>query len=438
MATEVSTISNIGGDKYLTLAGTQLTFSDWREELLGEHVLQTFCDVWVLTRVRPFLAIDEKRFRTRIAEMTGAPFVVLSGATLWQNVSLEDLRTRLLTSLGGPGLAASPSATSEYLVEGEANPQAHLCQRWNEMLRFGTHPFVAMQTHYIAVEPGRIFQRKAGELIVEDKHTRPQSDHFDFSKLARLASEFHVAHLDRPAKEKAELATMLDAIFAENEAALIAVERHHAEADRSGPRFTDPPARLTRYGRLVHREGVRLVETSFALLHYEKALHEFDTLKRATAEGNLERSYLYGVYCVVAVAASVEAIANRLWYDEKGSYPGMDGGTAVGRMMGAARRLAANQGKTFNTMGTSEPEYRSMERVRLLRNSFIHATEGGAAVDPHTLLSVQVVDVNEQSCRQFLLHLRNLVAFVFDQLEWLSRPINTRPNVSWLGDIEVP
>ena len=206
---------------------------------------------------------------------------------------------------------------------------------------------------------------------------------------------------------------MLEAIFAENEAALIAAERHHAEADRCGPRFTDPPARLSRYGCLVHRGGVRLVETSFALLHYEKALHEFDAFKHATAGGSLEGSYLHGVYCVAAVAASVEAIANRLWYDEKGSYPGMDGGAAVGRMMGAARRLAANRGKTFNTMGTGEPEYRSMERVRLLRNSFIHATELGATVGPQTFLSVQVVDVNESSCRQVLLHLRYNVAFGF-------------------------
>ena len=165
MTAEVITISNTGGDKYLTSTGTKLTSSDWREELLGEYVLQRYRDVWVLTNARPFLAIDEARFRARVAEMTGAPFVVLSGATLWQNVTWEDLRTRLLTSLGGPGLAASGSSTSEYLVEGEANPQAHLCQRWNEMLGLGTQPFVAMHTHYIAVEPGRIFQRRTGELI---------------------------------------------------------------------------------------------------------------------------------------------------------------------------------------------------------------------------------------------------------------------------------
>jgi hypothetical protein len=295
-----------------------------------------------------------------------------------------------------------------------------------------------MDTHYIAFEPGRIFQRKIGELVVENKHSRPRSDLYDFSKVARLSRELHVSHLDRAPAELQQLGAMLDAIFEENAAALTAVERHHAEADQRGPHFNDPPVRLTRYGRLVHREGARFVETSFALLHYEKALYEFDALKRATVEANLERSYLHGVYCVVAVAASVEAIANRLWYDEKGSYPGANGGAAMGRLMGAARQLALQQGKLFNSLGSSEPEYRSMERVRVLRNSFIHATEGGAEIDPHSLTSVQLADVNEQSCRLFLAHLRTVVAFVFDQLDWMWRPINTRPNVRWLGDIEVP
>ena len=79
-----------------------------------------------------------------------------------------------------------------------------------------------------------------------------------------------------------------------------------------------------------------------------------------------------------------------------------------------------------------------MEQIRVLRNSFVHANEAGVPVDPILLTSAQMAQVSESACRSFLENLRLTVAFVFDQLPWIARPLVTATNVRWLGDIEVP
>ena len=269
---------------YLTLSGYPLEFLDPLEELAAEYVLQKCREVWVVTATRPYLAIDDDMLRAKMLGLSS--FVQFSSATLFQNISAQDLKTRLASSLIGPGLTASLSSKSGILVEGEANPQAYVLQRWNPLLALGTHPFAAMGTHYIAAEPDRLFRREIGEFVAIEGEGRsePRSEIQDFRKLADLVHRFHRARLGHsPSGNQALYAEMLDAIFVENEAALNAVARHHATAPREGPVYDYKASQLTRYGRLVHDDrGKPLIETSFALLHYEKALHEFDSLKLAT------------------------------------------------------------------------------------------------------------------------------------------------------------
>lgn len=434
----------IGSDldsEYLSLEGSPLRFSNQHEELLAEHVLQRYREVWAITSAPPYLAIDEAVLRARMASIKS--FVAFSAAYLFQNLNGRDLSTRWLAALTGPGTVASSSPTADTFVEGEANPQAHHLLRGNGLLQIGTHPFAALATHYLAVESGKIFQRKIGELVIVDegKRSQPRCNDFNFDVLGRLTQQFHVARFGTNSIcDCAVYAEILDDIFEQNLAALSFAGSHHAAAPSTGPKYDYSPSELTRYGRLVHTiEGEPQIETSFALLHYEKALYELESLKRASAAQDLDRQYIHGVYCVVAIASCLEAVANRLIFEADGQHPmGSQSGDALGRINYAARKLAIARGETFNGLGGKRPEAVAMEQIRVLRNSFVHANEAGAPMDPIMLTSAQMAQVSESACRSFLENLRLTVAFVFDQLPWIIRPLVTATNVRWLGDIEVP
>lgn len=427
--------------EYLSLEGTPLRFSSPYEELLAEHILQRYREVWAITSTPPYLAVDEAALRARMASINS--FTVFSAAYLFQNMSGRDLRARLMAGLIGPGTVASPSPKADPFVEGEANPKAHCFWRANGLLQIGTHPFAALATHYIAVEPGKLFQRKIGEsAIVDDgKRSQPRCAAFDFDVLGRLTQQLHVACFSPGSTDDQALYTrLLNEIFDQNLLALSFADAHHAGAPMAGPKYNYKATELTRYGRLVHTEQCEpMIETSFALLHYEKALYEFDSLKRASTAQDPERQYMHGIYCVVAIASCLEAVANKLTFEATSQYPtGNQPGDTLGRIDNAARKLAIARGTTFNSLGRKCPEIASMERIRILRNSFVHAIEAGFPVDPTMLISAQMAQVSESACRSFLENLRLTVARVFDQLPWIARPLVTATNVRWLGDIEVP
>ncbi|MES2784730.1 MAG: hypothetical protein V4684_04650 [Pseudomonadota bacterium] len=424
---------------YLSTRGNELQFANGLDELRAEYVLQRHRNVWVVTDSHPHLAIDEEALRSWMRGLDR--FVLLSEGILWQNIGAGDLKYRLLAALVGPGTSAAPSPDGKIYVEGEANPQANFLVRPNGMLHIGTHPFAAMGVSYLAIEPGRIFQRAIGKHVgITGTHRgEPRSEVFDFRKLADLTNALHEIRLGSSSTgDLSQCRDLLDQIFIENEASLAAFAAHHECAPRKGPEFTYPPTKLTRYGRLVHdADGRPHVETSFALLHYEKALHEFDALKRAIAADELERSFMHGVYCVVAIASCLEAVANRLIFDADGKHP--DGeGSALAKINGAARRITIKKGANFNTLGGKHPLFVSMDCARELRNSFVHARETAQQIDPLALTSIQLSALSEDACRSLLRDLRLTVAYVFEQLPWLAPPISTAINVTWIKDIERP
>jgi hypothetical protein len=427
--------------EYLSLNDSELQFSTQYEELLAEHVMQRYREVWAIISRPPYLAVDEVALRARMSSIQS--FTVFSAAYLFQNISRRDLTARLISNLIGPGTAASTSPKADMVVEGQANPQAHQLWRGNRLLQIGTHPFAALATHYIAVEPGKIFQRKVGELVIVDegKRSQPRCDNFDFDELGRLVHQFHLACLGPGSTDDRALHTrLLDDIFEQNLAALSFADARHAGEPKVSSKYNYRASELTRYGRLIHTEhGEPRIETSFALLHYEKALHEFDSLKHAVVTSNPERQYMHGVYCVVAIASCLEAVANRLTFEATGEHPeGSQSGDTLGRINHAARKLAMARGRTFSSLGGKRPEIASMEQIRVLRNSFVHASEASAPVDSAMLASAQMAQVSESACRNFLENLRLTVALVYDQLPWAARPLVTATNVRWLGDMEVP
>lgn len=423
----------IGGE---TLPSTSTP--DW---LRIEHVLQRYRDVWVPIEAYPFLAVNVERVTAHCTSVDEFP--VFANGRLMQNIRPDEGGSRVLSALIGGGVDAGMSPDGKVIVEGIANPRAHWMMYFNDPFYIGMQPFAALGTHYIYIDSGGIYQRTFGELVIVGKHSRPHSTHVDFDPLADMVRTFHDEYINGPRdllRPIGPLAALLNSMFVENEKTLTAATSHHRNLVPLEMPFDYDAPTLTRYGRLTHDTGgLPRIELSFALLHYEKALRELNEVKAATQARNTETAFFHGVYCVVAIAACIEAIANKLVFQQTTAHPDYrDRRQALQKINEAATALAQAAGLAFIPLAAGQPSYEALETVRQLRNAFMHAKERDEEVDPVALTSTAFTTVDEPHCRTYLQQLRVGVAHVYGQLPELTSPIVTRDNVKWLGDLEVP
>lgn len=426
--------------RYHGLNGEVLPDTNAPNWLLIEHVLQRYRDVWVVTDTYPFLAVNVAQLEVRCNE--ASEFAVFANGRMMQNIRPDEGGRRILSGLFGGGTDAGMSPSAEIIVEGPANPLAHWMVYFNDPFMLGMHPFAALGTQYIYVDGNKSYQRTFGELIIDGAQSRPDSQHVDLKPLADLAHAFHLGYINEPGAQRdlTGLPALLDAIFVENKKILTAAAaHHHASAPQEKP-FEYVAPTLTHYGRLTHDANrTPRIELSFALLHYEKALREFDDLKAAVAMHDADKSLFHGVYCVVAIAACIEAIANKLVYQQKGTHPDhSDKRQPLKKLNDASISIAKKAGKVFVPLEAGSPAYDTLDRLRGLRNAFMHAKERDEAIDPVALTSIVATELDEEHCRNYLRQLRQGVANVYDQLPDLTPPIVTCENVKWLGELEIP
>ena len=407
-----------------------------------EHVLQRYRDVWVPIDTYPYLAVDTKRIDAHVQDI--GDFAVFAGGRLMQNLRPEEGGSRLISGMMGGGVDAGLSPDSKVIVEGMANPRAHWVMNFNDTFIIGMHPYAALNTHYIYVDGNGSYQRNFAESVIVDRHSRPRCALVDFDPLAEMALTFHLEYINGPRDQPRDivrLAALLDAMFVENGKILAAATAHHRERAPLEKPFDYVAPTLTRYGRLTHDAGGQpRIELSFALLHYEKALREFDALKVAVVKEDAEAAFVHGVYCVVAVAACAEAIGNRLSFLQTGAHPDhRDKRQPLQKINDAGAALAQAASRTFAPLAAGQQTYDALDRVRELRNSFMHAKERDEEVDPVALTSTVFTAVDENRCREYLRNLRLAATHVFDQLApEHAAPIVTRENVNWLDGIVVP
>lgn len=425
---------------FLSTNGTPIAISSALEQLQMEHVLQRDRDVWELCRASPYLVIDEEQLRSRIEALVDFP--VFSSGTLFHNISGKDVGRLMISALFGGGIDAGVGPSSQVLVQGRANAKANALQNFNAPLCRGSAPFCAKGTSFIFVEAQETYQYKIGELITVNKKSRPTSELFDFSELCDLRDayfDFYGKGEELTDQQLADLTINLDRIFELNQQCLAAMEKHHRGAPPSNNKDYDAPV-LTKYDRLVQTaQGDPRIEVAFSLLHYEKALFEFHNLKASLAQKNQNDALLHGVYCVVAAAACIEAVANKLVYLQTNSHPDYrDRRQPLQKITDAARQLAQSSGDSFSSLQAGNPIFDTLDKLRVLRNGFMHAKEAEMDIEPSSLTSSLATEVSEDACRQYLLNVRLGVQHVYAQLAAHSAPIVTEPNRKWLGDLEVP
>lgn len=414
-----------------------------KDPMRVQYVLQRYRDVWVPIDTYPYLAIDIKRVEAHYQQV--ADFAVFTSSRLMQNLSPGEGSSRLLSGMMGSGVDAGLPSASKLILEGKANQQAQWAMSFNDPLGIGMHPFAALHTHYIYDAGGVLYQRKFADLVVVDGFSRPRSALVDFNPLAEMARSFHLEYISRPSdqpRDTVQLAALLDAMFLENERILAAATKHHCDRAPIEKSVDYVAPTLTRYGYLIHNASQQpRIALSFTLLHYEKALREFDALKTALAKKDIETAFVNGVYCVIAIAACAEAAGNRLVLLQTGAHPkSRDKRYPLEKINDAGLALAKVAGRAFVPLAQGHQIYDTLDVARKMRNRFMHATERDKEVDPVALTSIEFNDVEEHRCREYLRNLRLAFAHVFDQLApEHPAPIVTSENVNWLGEeIEIP
>lgn len=420
-------------------SGAPIPLTSSLEQLKLECILQRERNAWRIVEQWPYLAIDRQYVLDRVGELERFP--VFSCGQLWQNLRKEDLGSRLLGGLIGGGTNAGLGPGSRAFVAGKANAKSSLLLNWNEPLIVGSTPWCALGTHFIYIDGEDEFQHEFGTLITVDRQSRPNSPHFDFTELADLRDRYNARYLngskDVPPDLEA-LSRILDEAFAQNALALAAAEAFHAEVSVDMISIDYQAPALTKYDRLTHdTSGHPKIEVSFALLHYEKAIVEFNAMKNAGSTQRPDDVLVHGVYCIVAAAACIEAIANKLVYIQTSAHPARkDVRTPLAKITDAATALVGRAGRAYAPLDVEISD--ALDALRLSRNGFMHAKEQENDIDPETSTSTVMTQVNEHSCRKYLRQVRLAAAHIFTQLPDIPPPIVISEKVNWMGEREVP
>lgn len=426
---------------YTAIDGPPISVGTDIDQLKVEHILQRDRDVWAVKPEHPFLAINAQLLQERAAQLTRFP--VFSSGRLFQNLKRDDIANRIIAALAGGGVNAGLEPGSRVIVAGKANANARTLFNFNEPFILGTTPWCAEGTHVIYVDGNDLFQHEFGDLVTVRTLSRPSSVHFDFTALADLRDRYNAEYLNHPKDVKPDLnalSDLLDKTFAQNALSLAAAEAFHSLVSPGMDSVDYHAPALTKYDRLTHdTAGQPKIEVSFGLLHYETGITEFAAVKSHYASGNLNDAFRHGVSCLVAVAACVEAIANRLVFLQTNAHPTYtDKRQPLKKLNDAAAALVVARGGTYVPLTAGGVIYDTLDSVRVIRNSFMHAKELETDIDMSTSTSMILTSVDEGHCRNYLKQLRLAVDHVFSQLPHLVPPIVTRENVTWMGSLEVP
>jgi hypothetical protein len=336
------------------------------------------------------------------------------------------------------------------MVEGMANPNAFFYYLFNDPLYIGCFSFFAMNTRIVAVENSAAYQYTIGTINAQDRYSFSESPHFDFSFLRELETiyrnDFFSVQGELDVFKANQLRILLDEIFSENVNLLKEALIYHLKAKPNAPIHNYAAPILTRYGRLVHHESsdAPMVESNFSLLHYQKAILEFNDIKSANIANRLDDAIMHGAYTIIALGATIESIGNKLYYIANSKNRSeKDTGKAIDIMHESAitiRNTNLIEGKKviFEKLKKTSSEYEAIEKVRSIRNDLMHFIEQPFYIDTETHISKEYLDLSEDSCRRLLHDVREGLLFILRQIPEIGNPIVLDKRVTWQGDKEVP
>ena len=435
-----------GGDLLPIPDQSERGYASWRIRLLA--CLQREQMIWRSQPEYPYLSVDAEALNR--CHSTSGRTVLLAHEFLLQNLSREELGRIMAARLVGGGVDAGIAPTSDLVPEGAANPNAYCLCTFNPPLYIGSTPFMAEGIWLLVLDEDQLYQYTVAELDSSGSHSFPVSRSLSLEPYRELQSQFRKRYRQSRkllnADELAELDEFISIVFEANKKVLREATFYHLRNKDKTPRYTHPAPWLTMFGRLVHdKEGKPSVEHNLALLHYKKAIEEFNCAKNSEDSGNDDQKVIHGAYCIIALEAFIEAAANRAYFVSKGSHDvSTDNRTSTVRLLSEAEQIAKSRDdasqRRFKRLKQSSEEYGALEDVRQIRNKLIHATEVADPIDQGVGASKLVACLSVENCRRLLSLVRKALIHIVEQVPEIGLQVRLDDNdrVRWLGEWEVP
>ena len=421
-------------------------YASWRIRLLA--CLQREQMIWRSQPEYPYLSVDAEALNR--CHSTSGRTVLLAHEFLLQNLSREELGRIIAARMVGGGVDAGIAPTSDLLPEGAANPTAHCLYAFNPPLYIGSTPFMAQGIWLLVLDEDQPYQYAVADLDSSESHSFPVSKFLSLGPYKEFQSHFRERYRQsrKPlnADELVELDEFISRVFEANKTVLREAELYHLRNKDKKPRYTHSAPWLTPFGRLVHdKKGEPRIEHNLALLHYKKAIEEFNCAKNAEDSGNHERKVIHGAYCIIALAAFIETAANRAYFVSKSSHDvRTDKRTSTDRLLSEAEQIAHSRDdasqRRFKRLKQSSEKYKALEDVRKIRNKLIHATEVAVPIDQGVGASELVACLRVENCRRLLSLVRKALVHIVEQVPEIGLQVrlDDDDNVRWLGEWEVP
>ena len=418
-------------------------YASWRIRLLA--CLQREQMIWRSQPEYPYLSVDAEALNR--CHSTIGRTVLLAHEFLVQNLSRRELGRIMAARIVGGGVDAGIAPTSDFFPKGAANPNAHCLCAFNPPLYIGSTPFMAEGNWLLVLDKDQPYQYVVADIDSSESHLFPLLNSLPepYRDLqTHFRERYRQSRKPLNADELAELDEFISIVFETNQKVLEEAVYYHLRHKDKKPRYTHPAPWLTSFGRLVHdEEGEPSIEHNLALLHYKKAIEEFNCAKKAEGSENDERKVIHGAYCIIALAAFIEAAANRAYFVSKGSHVvSTDDQTSTARLLCEAERIAHSRDdasqRRFKRLKQSSEEYEALEDVRQIRNKLIHATEVAVPIDQVVGASELVACLTVENCKRLLSLVRKALVHIVEQVPEIGLQVRLDDKVKWLGEWEVP
>lgn len=414
-------------------------YASWRISLLA--CLQREQTIWRSQPEYPYLSVDAEALNR--CHSTIGRTVLLAHEFLLQNLSRRELSRIMAARMVGGGVDAGIAPTSDLFPKGAANPNAHCLYTFNPPLYIGSTPFMGEGNWLLVLDKDQPYQYAVADIDSSESHTFPLLNSLPEpyrEHQSHFRERYRQSRKPLNADELAELDEFISIVFEDNQKVLKEAEHYHLSHKDKKPRYTHPAPQLTPFGRLVHdEEGEPGIEHNLALLHYKKAIEEFNYARNAEDSGNDERKVIHGAYCIIALATFIEAAANRAYFVSKGSHDVLtDKRTSTDRLLSESEQIAHRRQQRFKRLKQSSEEYGALEDVRQIRNKLIHATEVAVPIDQGVGASELVACLTVENCRRLLSLVRKALVHIVEQVPEIGLQVRLDDKVKWLGEWEVP
>ena len=349
----------VGGDLPPIPDQSDRGYASWYIRLLA--CLQREQVIWRSQPEYPYLSVDAEALNQCYSTLGRT--VLLTHEFFLQNLSRRERGRIIAARMVGGGVDAGIAPTSDFVPEGAVNPNAYCLCTFNSPLYIGSTPFMAEGTRLLVLDEGQPYQYSVADLDSFESHSFPVSELLPLEPYREFQSHFRERYRKnrKPlnADELAELDEFISRVFEANKKVLKEAQLYHLSHKDETPQYTDPAPLLTPFGRLVHDEkGKPRIEHNLALLHYKKAIEEFDCAKNAEDSGNDERKVIHGAYCIIALATFIEAAANQAHFVSNGSHVvSTDKRSSTKRLLSEAEQIARKRQRRFKRLKQSSEEY---------------------------------------------------------------------------------